>query len=124
MRRNRLTRTLASLLAVWLGLTLGEPALVHHHCPMHDAPAAGAPSAEHAGHAGHGEAPTHRGHACTCIGACSASSPVAAPAAVSVPAPRVVEVGRPAISPATDAPATRRARVLPFANGPPVTPLA
>ena len=120
MRRTRLTRTLASLLAIWLSLTLGEPALVHHHCPMHDAPAAA-----HAGHAGHGEAPTHHGPACTCIGACSASSSVATLAAVvTILAPRVVDVGSAAISPTADAPATHRARVLPFANGPPVTPLA
>ena len=120
MRRTPLTRALAAMMAVWLAVVLGEPAALHHHCPMHDGPAPAAMA--HGGHAEHhAPAPEHGSHACTCLGTCSAGGTAAVPASApailastawsTAPAPRD---RRPLILP-------RRAFALPFANGPPVS---
>ncbi|HEX8848861.1 MAG TPA: hypothetical protein VF761_04935 [Gemmatimonadaceae bacterium] len=134
MRRTPWTRLLAALMAVWLPVLLGEPGLLHHHCPMHDGTAtAGASVTMHGAHAGHGDhdaspesgAPHGEHHACTCIGACSASGATAtlpAPIAASLEPIGTAHVGVPAEY-ATPA----RPRVpfaLPFPNGPPVAPIA
>jgi hypothetical protein len=93
MRRPWWTRLAAGVLAVWLALVLGESGLVLV-CPAHDriAPAAHAASGAHGAmagmahvnavdrhgdlHGGHGT-PTHEHAGCTCIGCCTASTPLA-----------------------------------------------
>src|SRR5262245_66353964 len=93
MRRTPWFRALATCLAVWFPLVIGEPAGgVLPPCPMHDgtvAPAAStAPVSAHSHHAvanaaaSHGnhapaDAPAHGHHACTCIGACTGSAAIA-----------------------------------------------
>jgi hypothetical protein len=123
-------RLLRAVLALWFALAGGELGLVHG-CPMHDTagghgPVHGMAMRHHApSHVGHppasqdGTTPTPS-HACTCVGACSATGALVAP----VPAPAVA-VARYAFSaraawpgvPAVAAP--RGAHVLPFGNGPP-----
>src|SRR4029079_1541964 len=89
MRRTPWFRALATCLAVWFPLVVGEPGVLRP-CAMHGSavgatavPASGhshhaAASAE-SGHGGHApaSAPTHQHHACTCIGACAGSAAVA-----------------------------------------------
>ena len=121
MRRTPLTRVLAAMVAVWLALVLGEPGLVHHHCPMHDG---GSASSAAAGHAAHGEqhAPGggHGRHLCTCVGACTASGAAAAlVSSPEVPGAIVVAATCRPIPPAGAAAPPRRSFALPFANGPP-----
>lgn len=127
MRHSRWNRTLAAIFAVWLALVMGDTGFAHHHCPMHDGPmpAAASGSGAHAGgHASHRDhdAPASGGHhACTCIGACSASSgTVAVAEAVELPAPVVACIA--VATPERDdvrAPSARAPFTLPFANGPP-----
>src|SRR3712207_1825677 len=96
MRRHSLHRAFAALLAVWFAVVTAEPAALHQ-CPMHDqalAPAAvaNATPADHGGYASHvhvtagqtkpahdgGQEPSG-GHACTCMGQCSATVAVTVP---------------------------------------------
>jgi hypothetical protein len=123
MRRSPLTRFLSALFAVWLALVMGDAGLVGHHCPMHDGTLAAAGSMDlHGGHAGHGDhgAPNGGHHACTCLGACSASSEVtlAGPVEVPVPAALLVTTAAPD-APGAATPVARAHFSLPFANGPP-----
>jgi len=134
MRRHWWARVLATLLALWLSLTVGEPGVVHF-CPMHG----GVASPDAGGHAGgHGaghdtaaaqtDATTRRhstppghGHAdCTCLGACSLSS-FAATLPVGVAALPVLSEYTLAVASHVDRTDERAApdRLLPFANGPP-----
>jgi hypothetical protein len=125
MRRTLLTRALAAIMAVWLALVLGEPAALHHRCPMHDGPAPAAVDAVHAGHESHAPSSDHGGHGCTCIGTCSAAGGIAA--LVANPGAVVALESRRVESPTPDhraAPDARRAFALPFANGPPLSPIA
>jgi hypothetical protein len=80
---------MAGLLAIWIALVTGEPAIVSP-CPMHGllAVAHGSPhaakGAEHMqGHAAHTQAPSgsqHQHHeCCTCIGCCTTSPTTALP---------------------------------------------
>src|SRR6476646_4341497 len=129
MRRSPWNRTLAAIFAVWLALVMGDAGFAHHHCPMHDGPTPAAGSGGHAGghvggHAAHGnhDAPASGGHhACTCIGACSASSgAVALAEAPELPAAVVGDVGVAARDrDEMRAPSARAPFTLPFANGPP-----
>jgi hypothetical protein len=103
MRRTPWFRALATYLAVWFPLVVGEPGIVQP-CPMHGGvvtTASTAPSPSHshhgvgAGQTGHADhapasAPTHDHHACTCIGACAGSAAVAlTTAAPGIPAATV-----------------------------------
>lgn len=122
MRRSPWTRLLSALFAVWLALVMGEAGFVHHHCPMHDGPLAATAAGDMAGHAAHGGdgAPNGGHHACTCIGACNASSAVTLAPTAELPTPAVVliEASAPDRSPRS-VPAARAHFSLPFANGPP-----
>jgi len=123
MRRSPWSRILSALFAAWLALVMGEASVVHHHCPMHDGPAPAAASGEMGGHAGHGGggAPNGGHHACTCIGACNASSAVTLTRPAELPMPDVVVFAASAPERPTDSAPTARADFsLPFANGPPV----
>ena len=95
MRRTPWFRALATCLAVWFPLVVGEPGVLPP-CPMHGgavaetnaaAPAAPAP-VTHSHHAAasaevsHGStapanSPTHGHHACSCLGVCAGSASVA-----------------------------------------------
>ena len=90
MRRTPWFRALATSLAVWFPLIVGEPGVLHL-CPMHGGvPAATSPqSMAHAHHAAmssterptdHGRPPGHDHHHCSCIGSCTSS-------AAALPAP-------------------------------------
>lgn len=88
MRRKSWFKSLASLLAVWFPLVVGEPSLLQP-CPTHGASAAVMATGDTAGHASHGmashgagvtESSTHQDggpgnahHDCTCIAGCCAS---------------------------------------------------
>jgi hypothetical protein len=123
MRRSPWTRTLSAIFAVWLALVMGEAGFVHHHCPMHDGPAAAAATTGMMDHAGHGGPPNGGHHACTCIGACNASSAVTLVPATELPIPELVLVAAATPErPSDTAPASRADFSLPFANGPPLSP--
>jgi len=92
--------------------------------------------AQHAGHAGHASAMPHEsgqdshgaGHSgchCTCIGDCTMVAPLATPPSVATlrvalvdPAPRRALDLEPALAPPAEPDG-----LLPFANGPPASPL-
>jgi hypothetical protein len=82
MRQTRWFRTIATVLAVWFPLIVGEPGVVHA-CPAHGGAAATsvAATAHHHGMS-HGSQPGHDHHDCTCI-SCCVGSVVAAPAPVA-----------------------------------------
>ncbi len=121
MRQKSWFRALATVLAVWLPLIVGEPGVVHA-CPAHggSAVASTAPMAHHHG-ASHGSAPGHDHHDCTCI-SCCVGSVVAAPAPVEpatvfVAAIRDIGVAHPAVaSLPRQAPEYSR----PYTTGPPL----
>jgi len=79
MRQKRWFRAVATVLAVWFPLIVGEPGVVHA-CPAHGGVAVStpAPTAHHHG-ASHGSQPGHDHHDCSCI-SCCVGSVVAAPA--------------------------------------------
>ena len=131
MRRSAWNRTLSAIFAIWLALVMGDAGFAHHHCPMHDGPMPSAMSGsgmQGAGHGGghlaHGEddAPPPDGqHACTCIGACTASSGAAAvtkPAALPAATIAFVATVAPEYG-ESQAHLVRPPFSLPFANGPP-----
>jgi len=93
MRRSAWFRSLASFLALWFPLIVGEPGLLHA-CPTHGAASPMSASSEQATSAsGHGahhahmqhsvsqtgdhahhSAPGHSHQGCTCIGCCSTAN--------------------------------------------------
>lgn len=134
MRRNALTRITTVLYAVWLVVALGVQTA--QPCPAHDGASVAASHAAMAGMAMPGmamdpaAAPAHGSHpasphdamhhACTCVGCCCVTAfDLGSARTVRVPASRIVAfgIGRPAAT--CLAPASRAARLLPFANGPP-----
>lgn len=91
------------------------------HCAHHAAAAETPAQDEHAGHAGHGapaDKPDHSG-ACTCLGMCAASAPVAVPQTTSVAAFQlsfqILPAGRASV---TVLPASTR-YLIPFSTAPP-----
>lgn len=124
MRRHWLIRSLASLLAIWLPLVLGEPGLVHA-CPMHGGPVATVSASHHGmdagAHASH-DAPAgeHGHHTCTCVNTCGATGlAVLVPERPAVPVAAAVSVAVAPQSPETTFPRLAAPYFLPFANGPP-----
>ena len=137
MRRALWFRSLASFLAVWFPLVIGEPGVLHP-CPMHGA--AAAHSAAHHGAASHAAmqhgsmhdagmrdaspaapvAPHHSHAGCTCITCCAVS--VAGVLAPDAPASTIDVVVRSvaAVShPATELLHSSATHVRPYPTGPP-----
>ncbi|MBK6495408.1 MAG: hypothetical protein KA226_10670 [Gemmatimonadales bacterium] len=120
-RLTGLPRAIASLSGVWFVLFTLLPGSLRP-CPMHPG-AHGSPAPmEMAGHHHHAPTPpmpdAHDG--CDCLVTCCAF-----PAMPAEPAPIVARVvALPHLPPASATPslAPTRARLLPFANGPPVLP--
>lgn len=126
MRRNALTRITTVLYAVWLVVALGVQTA--QPCPTHDASFAGthAVMAGMAMESGAAQAPAHGAphgamhHACTCVGCCCVTAiDLGSARTVRVPASRIVAAMHGAPGGACLTPASRAARLLPFANGPP-----
>ena len=120
MRQTRWFRTIATVLAVWFPLIVGEPGVVHA-CPAHGGGAATAVAAT-AHHHGmpHGSQPGHDHHDCTCI-SCCVGSVVAAPAPVA-PTTVFVDAIRDVVAsyPATASLARQAAKhSRPYTTGPP-----
>ena len=141
MRRALWFRSLASFLAIWFPLVIGEPGALHP-CPMHGA--AGAHTAMHHAAASHAamnqgamhdgmmqdasrDAPTapHHSHAgCTCITCCAVS--VAGLLAPDAPASTIVVVVRSvAVLPpaATQSVQSSATHARPYPTGPPAQTL-
>jgi hypothetical protein len=92
MRRKSWFRAVATVLAVWLPLIVGEPGIVHV-CPAHGGIATSSTSTVAMAHhhaASHDSQPGHNHHDCTCI-SCCVGSVVPAPAPAT-PVTAFVEV--------------------------------
>jgi hypothetical protein len=119
MRQKSWFRTLATVLAVWFPLIVGEPGVLHL-CPAHGGTAPVAAAMAHHHGASHGSQPGHDHHDCTCISCCVGSvvtppAPIA-PTTVFVEAIRDGGIAHPAVaSPARRAPEYSR----PYTTGPP-----
>ena len=119
MRRTPWSRAFAVLMAVWLAVSLAEPAILHA-CPVH-----GGIGAE-ASHAAMPHAMHHpvrhedqARHLCSCIGACCSAAPIGlATAPISVASSAIV-VTTDALLPEYSPSGASAEHVLPFANGPP-----
>ena len=141
MRRALWFRSLATFLAVWFPLVIGEPGVLHP-CPMHGAGAAHATmhhagmqdaamhhgamhdGAMHDAPSGAPAAPHHDHSGCTCITCCSVS--VAGLLAPDVPASTIDVVVRSVIAalpPATQLPQSSATHVRPYPTGPPAQTL-
>lgn len=120
MRQTRWFRTIATVLAVWFPLIVGEPGVVHA-CPAHGGHGATsvAATAHHHGMP-RGSQPGHDHHDCTCI-SCCVGSVVAAPAPVA-PTTVFVDAIRDVVAsyPATATLARQTAEhSRPYTTGPP-----
>ncbi|HMJ19980.1 MAG TPA: hypothetical protein VK478_16455 [Gemmatimonadaceae bacterium] len=133
MRRNWISRSLASVLSLWLAVCLAEPVQLHT-CAMHGGLAivqngtVGAHGADHhaarlgVGHDHKNQNSDSQSRQCSCLGDCnSGSSPVGiATAAISLVNAPLVEAS--ANSFAHAAPYILAPRsLLPFSNGPPAS---
>ena len=133
MRRNWISRSLASMLSLWLAVCLAEPVQLHT-CAMHGGlaivssatVATHIPSAGHhaarpgAGHDHHDQRKDGESRQCSCLGDCNAgSSPVgiASPAISLVIAP-ITEASASSFTYASPRIVAPRF-LLPFSNGPP-----
>jgi hypothetical protein len=114
-------------MAIWISLSLSEPALLHT-CPVHDVThAAGAGASGAAHHAPPSNEARHttpvRGHAshrgCTCLGDCCAAGPVGiASPTLALATSLVLESDGAALPEHAYVPVAAQ-HVLPFQNGPP-----
>lgn len=127
MRRTRWSRALSAVMAVWLVVSLSEPAFLHS-CPVHSL-GSGAHRANvvlqafatHHHDWTDSTAPVngHETHNCTCIGSCCCATPI------GLAAPRVLAaVSEPTAFRDTGLPEyaylpVAADHVLPFQNGPP-----
>jgi hypothetical protein len=124
--RQWVRRPIAAVIAVWFVLVMVEPVGIHS-CPVHGGHASAPGGAMHgagaSAHADHESAPEPAPHAgCTCPGDCTAGVGTPVPSAVvairDVPTSRAI-VDAPALVSHTP---SRAPFVLPFANGPPISP--
>lgn len=137
--QHPLRRFVIALWACWFVVLIGEPAVLHS-CPMHDGPGAVGAVGSAGAHSGHqmshmpgmatgGKATAPTGdqgapeeaapHACTCIGACSASVTVAP--ATQAPLSwlaGIIDIA-PVLHIVHQLVPVEPDFVLPFANGPP-----
>ena len=122
MRHPLWYRVLIAIWGLWLTTALSEPAGAHT-CPMHGGHAghmaqSGAQAA-HSEHDGHHAPAKQSGQACTCLGQCSTTPPVAIlPSRSDFVEARVIDAGAASYGD-VETPVARRAHSLPFANGPP-----
>jgi predicted lipoprotein with Yx(FWY)xxD motif len=128
VRRHWISRSLASVLALWLAVCLAEPVQLHT-CAMHGGLAIDVGSvathshtatAEHLGHTHHGQDTDNQSRQCSCLGDCSAGRPPIGIAAANVALPTVAIIQRSAADFTYDSPRVVAPRfLLPFSNGPP-----
>jgi len=133
MRRNWISRSLASVLSLWLAVCLAEPVQLHT-CAMHGGLAivqngtVGAHGADHhavrpgVGHDHKDQSSDSQSRQCSCLGDCnSGSSPVGiATAAISLLNAPLVEASANSFAHAPHYIVAPRF-LLPFSNGPPVS---
>lgn len=81
MRQKSWFRAVATVLAVWFPLMVGEPGVVHV-CPAHGGAATATAAMAHHHGVPHGSQPGHDHHNCTCISCCVGSA-VAAPTPIA-----------------------------------------
>ncbi len=131
MRRNWISRSLASVLSLWLAVCLAEPVQLHT-CAMHGGLAivpAGTQahaSADHhatragAGHVHHDQTSDNESRQCSCLGDCNMGS---APAGIAAARISMLTVPLTEGSPTSFVYASPRFSapgfLLPFSNGPP-----
>ena len=133
VRRNWISRSLASVLALWLAICLAEPAPLHT-CAMHSGLVIGQTAGVHghssagehpgahagAGHSHHEQGDNSKSRQCSCLGDCTAgSSPIGfAAGGISLLTAAIIETSANVVgydSPRVAAPHF----LLPFSNGPP-----
>ena len=134
MRRNLISRSLASLLGTWLAICLAEPAQLHT-CTMHGGLAVvqtaadgshasvatghGATRAE-TGHSHHDQSSDSQSRQCTCLGDCNAGSSQVGIAAAGISLLTVATTEAAAAELVYDSPRIVAPDfLLPFSNGPP-----
>jgi hypothetical protein len=136
MRRNWISRSLASVLSLWLAVCLAEPVQLHT-CAMHGGLAivqngtVGAHGADHhaprssVGHNHSDQSSDTQSRQCSCLGDCnSGSSPIGiSAAAISLLNAPLVEVSANSFGHAPQYLVGPRF-LLPFSNGPPAVLLA
>lgn len=136
MRRSWISRSLASVLALWLAVCLAEPVQLHI-CVMHGGLAMeqmaapgmhGHPSPiQHlsthglAGHFNHNPNSDNESQQCSCLGDCNSGRAPIRMATTGVSLPTVAILEGPATDFAYDSPRIVAPQfLLPFSNGPPV----
>jgi len=142
MHRHWTQRVFAMLLVAWFTALVAEPVTLHP-CPMHDGVLLMMSSqSQMAGHAmdmsamahehttpqaDHDQMPGHQQggqHQCTCLGTCTAASSAGLPSAhVTLASALVVHAHNPGLPDYRYVPVAAQ-HVLPFAHGPPLSPLA
>ncbi len=135
MRRSWISRSLASVLALWLAICLAEPVQLHI-CVMHGglameqmaAPGMHGDSSTvrhhsthgFAGHFNHNPNSDNESRQCSCLGDCNSGRAPIGIAAADVSLPTVAIVEGSATDFAYDSPRVVAAQfLLPFSNGPP-----
>lgn len=117
------SRSLAGVLAVWFGLVMAAPALLHS-CPRGLASAAMAGAGE--GHAHHSA--RHSGHRspeaptrCQCLGSCAVSTTAVLSGGATVPVPATAPLSAEGLPATADVAAiVRMDHSQPFATAPPL----
>jgi hypothetical protein len=118
-----LRRLFGSFCALWLAISIAEPALLHA-CPMHDGVTAEAGSGGHHAHgaADDASAPDAKRVACLCLGDCAAAAAVGlAPMRLALLDARILAMADAGLPDHAYVPVARTL-LLPFANGPPSLP--
>lgn len=126
MRRSRPLRLLGLLFSAWFALNGATASL--RDCPMHGAARSGSHAAvdsheAHAAHAGH-SMPAEQDQApapCDCATECCGAVPLQLAPLPTVTTPTVVAHATAAPRPPRAPAGAVRARLLPFANGPPAS---
>ena len=134
MRRNLISRVLASVLGTWLAICLAEPAQLHT-CTMHGGLAVvqteagdshGSVATGHGGmraetgHSHHDQSSDSQSRQCTCLGDCNAGSSQIGIAAAGISLLTVATTEASAAELVYDSPwVIAPDFLLPFSNGPP-----
>ena len=135
VRRNWISRSLASVLALWLAICLAEPMQLHT-CAMHgglaiaqaatvdtdghSSPAEHGATHAEAAHSHHDQSTDSQSRQCSCIGDCNAGSSQVGFAAAGISLLTVAIIESSATEVAYASPRVVAPRfLLPFSNGPP-----